>query len=297
VRELGARSVALGKPVVAMKTGRGLGGRRAAASHSGTLTGSEEAFAALAASSGLIVEDDWENLLELAAHLAKPTSIRPISKVGIITTSGGAGVVIADAADRLGFELPSPSASTHEALSAVLPAYAATGNPVDLTASTVGATGSYRAALAAVTADANFDAVIVALTTALDPWSDERDAGITAAATGADKPVCAVCSPASKKRMPPSAWCRVPPSRCSGRRPDAFGPWPPAITGRSWSTDQRPPATRPRAHPTNPKMAWSVRSSRRAGARKPVSRWWRRRSSRRRPTPCRRRRGWGFPSA
>lgn len=53
--------------------------------------------------------------------------------MAIVTVSGGPGVLAADAAERLGLELVAPSATTATGLRALVPSFAALGNPIDLT--------------------------------------------------------------------------------------------------------------------------------------------------------------------
>jgi acyl-CoA synthetase (NDP forming) len=191
VRSLGARSKALGKPIVVFKSGRGNDGRRAATSHSGTLAGSDDAFRALAEEAGLVFVERWEDLVETASYLAKPAARRPVRSVGIVVTSGGTGVVLADAAERYGLNLPSPSPSTVTQLAELLPAYGSSGNPVDITAST-GTGPGYESALRVIAADERYDALIVAFATGFDELADEREGVIERVAASSCKPVCAV---------------------------------------------------------------------------------------------------------
>jgi acetyltransferase len=64
--------------------------------------------------------------------------------LGIITQSGGAGVLMADRAEELGLDVPVPTAETRRRLQEVIPGFGATGNPVDVTGQFVAEPGLLR---------------------------------------------------------------------------------------------------------------------------------------------------------
>ncbi len=120
------------KPLVVTKVGRFGAGARAAASHTGSLAGEDAIFDGVVRQLGLVRARNEENMLDIVqvfAHTALPAG----RGIGIVTQSGGAGVLMADRAEELGLEVPRLSAETTTALEAVIPAFGATGNPVDVT--------------------------------------------------------------------------------------------------------------------------------------------------------------------
>ncbi len=127
-----AREVAQKKPVIIFKSGVTAAGARAASSHTGSLAGSEVAFEAAVRRAGIIRAQSLREFFNLALLLAfQPVPQGP--HLGILTNSGGPGIVAADACERSALELPTLSAETVERLRKVLPPYAAFYNPVDIT--------------------------------------------------------------------------------------------------------------------------------------------------------------------
>lgn len=131
--EIAALALAAEKPIIVAKFGRTDAGSRAVGSHAARLTGSDEAYDAVFRRHGMIRIDDEDAMADLAAAF----SFAPLPKgrrVGILTTSGGAGVWMADAMESAGLEVPVLDEVTQQALSAFVPSYGAIHNPVDMTA-------------------------------------------------------------------------------------------------------------------------------------------------------------------
>lgn len=127
-----AKEVARKKPVIIFKSGVTAAGARAASSHTGSLAGSEVAFEAASRQAGIIRARNLREFFNLALLLAfQPVMEGP--RLAILTNSGGPGIVAADACERSSLELPTLTGETVERLRAVLPAYAAFYNPVDIT--------------------------------------------------------------------------------------------------------------------------------------------------------------------
>jgi len=145
------------KPVVAIKAGRTTAGRRAAGSHTGSLAGADEVFAAAFRRAGVIRAAGVEEMLDLCdafAHLPAPAG----RKVAIVTNSGGPGILAADRAEELGLQPAEPAPQLRAGLRGFLSERCALGNPVDLTVEGTGANyervlrllleGGYDAAIA-----------------------------------------------------------------------------------------------------------------------------------------------------
>ncbi|HVA88478.1 MAG TPA: GNAT family N-acetyltransferase [Chloroflexota bacterium] len=184
-----ARRVGARKPIVAVKGGRGAAGRRAAASHTAALAGSEVAVDALFRQAGVIRCDTLQELFEvstLLVHQPLPEG----NRVAVLTNAGGLGILCADACEASGLVLPALTVETTQALRALLPPEAAVANPVDMLAS--GPPASYGGALRLLLADPNVDSVIVLFIPPLVTNAEEVAAALSAACDPAPaKPVLA----------------------------------------------------------------------------------------------------------
>jgi len=131
LRAAGAR-----KPVVLLKGGRTRQGRRAAASHTGALAGSDEAWQALGRQTGMPVVDNLDSFLD-ALLAFQCMTLRPVAsrKVVLFGNGGGTSVLGTDAFDRCGFAVPALDAPTVARLEALeLPAGSTVTNPIDVPA-------------------------------------------------------------------------------------------------------------------------------------------------------------------
>lgn len=126
-----AREVALSKPIIVIKAGRTQAAAQAAASHTGSLTGSDAVLDAAFRRCGVLRVDQIEDLFDLAEVLGKQP--RPQgSRLSIITNAGGPGVLATDALIRAGGSLAPLGATTLAALDRVLPPHWSHSNPIDL---------------------------------------------------------------------------------------------------------------------------------------------------------------------
>jgi acetyltransferase len=126
-----AREVALSKPIILIKAGRTPAAAKAAASHTGSMTGSDDVLNAAFERSGLLRVNSIEELFSMAQVLAKQP--RPSRKrLAIVTNAGGPGVLATDALVEGGGEMASLGESALAALDATLPSHWSHGNPVDI---------------------------------------------------------------------------------------------------------------------------------------------------------------------
>ncbi|MDB5582428.1 MAG: CoA-binding domain protein [Bradyrhizobium sp.] len=130
---LADKALSAGKPIVVAKFGRTDAGSRAVSSHAARLTGSDAAYDAAFRRHGLIRVDDEDAMVDLAAVFSA-CPLPAGRRVGILTTSGGAGVWMADACESGGLVVPLLDAATQSALEPYVPSFGAIQNPVDMTA-------------------------------------------------------------------------------------------------------------------------------------------------------------------
>ncbi|WP_375262997.1 acetate--CoA ligase family protein [Palleronia sp.] len=121
-----------GKPVIALKSGRSAVGARAAASHTASLTGDAVVADAVLSDHGAIVLRDPETMMDIAYAASKKVFPKRHA-LGVVTVSGGAGIVASDEAERVGLPMPAMPEAAQVALKQVLP-YASPVNPLDCTA-------------------------------------------------------------------------------------------------------------------------------------------------------------------
>lgn len=123
------------KPVIVLKLGRSEVGAQAAASHTASLAGSDDIFEAVMRQHHVYRAHSIDELMDVA--YACSLKRYPVNdKVGIITVSGGVGILLADQAEEAGLDVAEMPASSQAAIKALLP-FAATRNPVDVTAQVI----------------------------------------------------------------------------------------------------------------------------------------------------------------
>ncbi len=120
------------KPVLMMKVGRSAVGSAAAQSHTASIAGDDRVTDAVLKEFGVIRVQTTEQMLDIA-RLATRGIYPTNNTLGVITVSGGAGVIISDAADAIGLPMPEMPQDSQERLLKLLP-FAAPRNPVDVTA-------------------------------------------------------------------------------------------------------------------------------------------------------------------
>lgn len=183
-----AREVAFSKPIIVIKAGRTQAAARAAASHTGALTGSDDVLEAAFRRCGVLRVGSIAELFYMAEVLGKQPRPRG-PRLTIVTNAGGPGVLACDALIGHGGELTPLSEVTMRALDALLPAHWSRNNPVDI----LGDAGPdrYESAVGIAAKDPRADGLLVVLApqAMTDPT---RTAEVLAQhATGHGKPVLA----------------------------------------------------------------------------------------------------------
>lgn len=148
-------------PILVIKSGRTAAGRRAAASHTGSLAGSDAIYDAIFEQTGIIRADSIEDLFNYAAAFSCK-KVPAGNRVGIVTNAGGPGIVATDMTVSSGLELAKFGPNTIETLESHLPPTANVHNPVDVIGDAP--EDRYENALLAVIKDDGVDGAIVILT-------------------------------------------------------------------------------------------------------------------------------------
>ena len=177
------------KPMIALKSGRSAAGARAAASHTGSMAGSDTAYDAIFRQSGIHRVETIEELLDNAIALAQQP-LPKSNRVAIITNAGGPGIMATDSAIRHDLEIAELSESTKKKLRKNLPHTASINNPVDVIGDATHK--RYEAAIRTVLLDENVDSAIVILTPQAMTDIVETAAIVPKAAKDIDKPI--LCS-------------------------------------------------------------------------------------------------------
>ena len=120
------------KPVVMFKGGRGKAGARAAKSHTGVLAGSYRVYRGAMKQLGVYLVDEFYEFVDVAEALAY-LNISKGDRIGLVTNSGGPGVILTDKLEKLNMPLPETPRQIMKKLS-FMPNFMNRGNPIDLTA-------------------------------------------------------------------------------------------------------------------------------------------------------------------
>jgi len=156
-----AREVALNKPIIVIKAGRSEAAAKAAASHTGSLAGSDEVLEAAFRRSGVLRVNSIADLFYMAEVLSKQPSPKG-PRLTILTNAGGPGVLATDALVASGGELTELSPAALESLNQILPAAWSHNNPIDVLGDA--SPERYAKAVEIAAKDPNSDGLLVVLT-------------------------------------------------------------------------------------------------------------------------------------
>ncbi|MDX5570644.1 acetate--CoA ligase family protein [Streptomyces sp. ID05-04B] len=179
---------ASGKPVALLKSGRTEAGGRAAASHTGALTTDDRVLDAALRRLGIARVDDIDELLDAAAAFEVP--LRPKGpRVAVVTTSGGSGILAADAIEDSGLELSRLSPQSIAALTEIVPPFGAVENPVDITATVLSDPTLFDRSLDVLLADDSVDIIIACFCVMAGPDVQKAVTALSKAARKGGKPI------------------------------------------------------------------------------------------------------------
>jgi acetyltransferase len=156
-----AREVALTKPIIVIKPGRTKGAAKAAASHTGSLTGSDDVLDAAFKRCGVLRVNSIAELFYMSEVLSKQPTPKGC-RMTIVTNAGGPGVIATDALLSNGGELAEISPATMEQLNTFLPSAWSHNNPIDVLGDAK--PDRYTKTLELAANDPNSDGLLVILT-------------------------------------------------------------------------------------------------------------------------------------
>ncbi|UMA64931.1 acetate--CoA ligase family protein [Roseivivax marinus] len=193
-RAAAERARAAGKPLVVFKVGRSESGARAAVSHTGAMAGEDRVYDALFRQVGAIRAQTFSDLLDVPAMLATGRRMAG-PRVAVLTSTGGAGSLIADSCGVAGLDVPELDAATAVRLQEILGEEAPmTGNPVDVTLAGV-KPDIMTAATEALLTSESVDGVAVVVGSSALAQPEIAVGAIRAGAARSDKPLIAYVSP------------------------------------------------------------------------------------------------------
>lgn len=158
------KAAAKKKPVVVLKAGRSSKGQAIAASHTGSLSGSDAAFDALLKKFGAVRVEDLEELIAMSLLLSTIPRLPGKADFASMNLSGGETAICADVGYLNGISYPDFAEETLHALKELLPGYATPNNPLDMTASLSYDADLYANALETVMDDPNVGMVLIGYT-------------------------------------------------------------------------------------------------------------------------------------
>ncbi|HLH09976.1 MAG TPA: bifunctional acetate--CoA ligase family protein/GNAT family N-acetyltransferase [Terriglobales bacterium] len=153
-----AREVSLTKPIIVIKAGRSEEAAKAAASHTGALSGSDEVLEAAFRRSGVLRVNSIADIFYMSEVLSKQPRPRG-PRLGIVTNAGGPGVLATDGLVANGGKLAEFAPESIEKMNSFLPPHWSHGNPVDILGDAT--PDRYAKALEIVAKDPNCDGVLV----------------------------------------------------------------------------------------------------------------------------------------
>ncbi|MFC9836370.1 acetate--CoA ligase family protein [Rhodococcus sp. NPDC127530] len=181
------RARELDKPLVAVKVGRTQVGAEAARAHTGSIVGDDAYYSEVFARHGVVRAESMAELVDAGRVFADGRRTAG-NRAAIVSISGGTGVLMADACIAMGMDVPELDGVIRDGLGELLPAYASTRNPVDLTGSALDNLSTFGGALDLCVDDEATDIVFVSIGNASSSEAAICDA-ILAVHARSDKPL------------------------------------------------------------------------------------------------------------
>jgi acetate---CoA ligase (ADP-forming) len=148
------------KPVIALKGGKTAAGARATAAHTASNPLKGVDYAATFKRTGVIEVQSLSEMIDCSQFYAKGLTLFG-NKVGIISISGGAGVLLSDQLEANGLSIAGFSDQLRTTMEPLLPSFSTVQNPVDLTAALVARPEMLRDTTQQLVSSTEFDAVVI----------------------------------------------------------------------------------------------------------------------------------------
>jgi acyl-CoA synthetase (NDP forming) len=173
-----------GRTILALKAGMSPQGALAAAAHTGSDAGSPDWYRGFLRECGVVQVGSLGEMIDVARIAEAPVPARGVERIGVVTVSGGAGVLICDAAAELGLEIAALPEATGAALRGILPSFAQPRNPIDVTGAVLSDLALMPGALDALGRAGACDAILVFIGAMSDIAGRLKDAIVAASAHG-----------------------------------------------------------------------------------------------------------------
>ena len=194
-RAAALKAARAGKPIVVFKVGRSESGERAAISHTGALAGADRMYDVFFEQLGVTRVLKFEDLLDVPIALSQGRLLKG-KRIAILTSTGGAGTLVADACGLEGFDTPAPDAATAKQLALLQNSDIAASdrNPIDLTMAGL-KPELFNGMVATLLASESYDALIVIAGSSALSRPDLVANAVTTNLGKSDKPVLVYMSP------------------------------------------------------------------------------------------------------
>ncbi len=176
------------KPIIVLKIGDTEAGKKAAASHTGALVGSDSVIDAVFNQKGVIRVHNYDELLQTASLFSKG-KIPKGNRVGILTSTGGGGIIMADYYTKLGLIVPELSQKTRELASKEISSFGQVANPFDLTGQIFSDPEMFGRCMKLFVEENDFDIIQVNVSMVAGQSSEKRALYILESARGSLKPI------------------------------------------------------------------------------------------------------------
>jgi acetate---CoA ligase (ADP-forming) len=188
--EIATEGVEKGKKIIAIKIGKSNVGKKASLSHTGAMGGSDQVYTEAFRKSGVIRVDSIEEIID-SVFMFSRNLVPDGDKVGIITITGGGGILMADKCEELGLKVPPLKGKTKEEMLNIVPIYGSAMNPVDLTGQLINDISSVKRSLKILLYCSYIDIIVVFLGM-LKNFANELIQDIIEIGQQKKKPVCVV---------------------------------------------------------------------------------------------------------
>jgi acetyltransferase len=176
------------KPIIVLKIGETEVGKKAAASHTGSLTGSDSVIDAVFNQKGVIRVHNYDELFQTASLFSKGR-IPKGNNVGILSSTGGGCIIMADYYTKLGLAVPEPSPKTQALASKEIAAFGKVANPFDLTGQIFSDPEMFKRCMKLFVEEDNFDIIQVNVSMVAGQSSEQRGLMLLESIEGSSKPV------------------------------------------------------------------------------------------------------------